>query len=89
MKPLFALAFSIMLISTSALGAPIAEAPVVDACHAVKVGVDRAVCYDKQRLKTDAERTAAAAEKTKDPLEQMRLEEEALSKRLQGICRGC
>jgi hypothetical protein len=89
MKPLSTLVVSMSLISSAAFGAPLPP-PVVDACQAIPVGIDRAACYDKQQPKADAGRRATeAAERPKDPLEQMRMEDEALSKRLRGICRGC
>lgn len=85
MKLLVPFATLIALLASSA----VFGAPAADDCQTIQAGVGRAICYDK-RPKTQAElRAAEDAAKFKDPLEQMRLEQDKLSKRLNGICRGC
>jgi len=93
MKFLAIVAFAIW-ISTGASAAPAAlNAPAeADPCLSIAKGANRAACYNRQPEAIAAARRAAesaADSQVKDPLERMRLDEEKLSKRLQGICRGC
>jgi hypothetical protein len=63
----------------------------IDACQVIPAGVKRATCYDRQSDAIPAKHAGSDTidPKIKDPIEQMKIEEENLTKRLQGICRGC
>ena len=66
---------SFMLASAS-FAAQSNAASETDRCELMPVGIERALCFDRER----PELNSAA---------QMKLEDEKLAKRLQGICRGC
>ncbi len=94
MKLLACVAFAVLIVSTGVTAAPAhSDGPAnADPCRSVRKGADRAACYNSQleavaTVKRAAD--AAADSKIKDPLEQMKRDEEKLSRRLQGICRGC
>jgi hypothetical protein len=50
-----------------------------DQCQLIPVGIERALCFDREHPELRTEELAA----------QVKLEDEKLAKRLQGICRGC
>ena len=59
-------------------------------CRFIQSRKDRNVCYERHSAAT-AKRPATGSDNAKmiDAVEQMKLEDDRLSKRLQGICRGC
>jgi hypothetical protein len=70
----------------AALG--IGPASAVEQCRQTKA--DREACYDRQSKALAEKRQAAGADKAKvDPVDQLKIENDAVSKRLRGICRGC
>ena len=93
MKFLAGTTFAVLIIFTSLSGAAAAPSATANAdpCRSVRKGTELAACKGKQAEAAAAKDTdgAAAPPKHKDPLEQMKIEEEQLSKRLQRICRGC
>lgn len=62
----------------------------VEQCRFIDSKPDREACYDRQAKTLAAKKAEAAAKPTTaDPLERMKLDDEALSRRLRSICRGC
>jgi hypothetical protein len=59
-------------------------------CRQIKLKADREACYDRQSKAVTEQRQAASANKAKiDPVDQLKIENDKLSKRLRSICRGC
>ena len=59
-------------------------------CVSIKSRVDRLTCYDRQASDAkEGPKTGYFKRPIDDPLEQWKLEDERVAKRLQGICRGC
>lgn len=62
----------------------------VEQCRFIDSKPDREACYDRQAKALAAKQAEAAAKPTAtDPLERMNQEDQALSRRLRTICRGC
>lgn len=62
----------------------------VEQCRFIDSRSDRQACYDRQTKALAAKQAEAAAKpKTTDSFERMKLEDEAMSRRLKSICRGC
>ena len=62
----------------------------VEQCRFIDSKPDREACYDRQAKALEAKKAEAAAKPaTTDPLEQMNQDDQALSRRLRTICRGC
>jgi hypothetical protein len=62
----------------------------VEQCRFMDSKPDREACYDRQSKTLAAKKAEAAAKPAPaDPLERMKLDDEALSRRLRSICRGC
>ena len=94
MKLFAGAAFAVLIASTAVSAAPVtANAPAdVNPCRSIGERGAGAACYHSRPKAIAAAKRApeaAADAKVKDPLEQMKLDEEKLSKRLQRICRGC
>ena len=68
-----------MLVVFLTLSSPARAASENDQCAQIPVGAERALCYDRQN----------PSSWTNYSEKQMKLEDEKLAKRLQGICRGC
>jgi hypothetical protein len=69
---------------------PVSAAP--EQCLSIKSGIDRQACYDRQASdSTERRKSGLSANPTLvvDPIEKLKVEDDRLSKRLQGICRGC
>jgi len=78
-----------VVLLVSITWSPLPAAP--EQCLSIKSGVDRQACYDRQ-ANDRAERpkpALAGNPKVDDPIEKLKLEDDRLAKRLQGICRGC
>lgn len=60
----------------------------VSQCGSLKSRKDRDACVARQAVDKPA-RSDEAATKPIDPIEQMKIDDDKLTKRLQGICRGC
>ncbi|HEX7790773.1 MAG TPA: hypothetical protein VF467_09660, partial [Afipia sp.] len=59
-------------------------------CRFIGSKPDREACYDRQAKALEAKKAEAAVKPTAtDPLERMSQEDQALSRRLRTICRGC
>ena len=60
-------------------------------CRSIQSRKDRNTCYDQQKQAAAAKRAPTTSDNNKmiDAVEQMKLEDDRLAKRLQGICRGC
>jgi hypothetical protein len=69
------------------------KSSIANDCNAIPVGAERAMCLDRQLPKdVNAIRDATPSRglRTSDSLgDTMKLEDEQLSKRINGICRGC
>jgi hypothetical protein len=63
----------------------------VEQCRQIKAKVDREACYDRQsKALAEKRQGAGAADKSRsDPVDQLKVENDRLSKRLRSICRGC
>ena len=81
---LFALAIIAALIhSNVALAA-------VEQCRFIEKKAEREACYTRQaEALAEKHKASAAVKTTTDPIQQMKLEDESLSRRLRSICRGC
>jgi hypothetical protein len=60
-------------------------------CRQIKAKVDREACYDRNRKALPLKRQAggAADKVSADPVDQLKIENDRLSRRLRSICRGC
>ncbi|MFZ5680005.1 MAG: hypothetical protein ACOY91_09625 [Pseudomonadota bacterium] len=62
----------------------------VEQCRFIDSKPDREACYDRQARALAAKRAEAEAKpKPVDSLQEMKAEDEMLSRRLKSICRGC
>jgi hypothetical protein len=64
----------------------------VEQCRQIKVRADREACYDRQSQAAAEKRQGAdkAADKANpDPADKLKAENDRVTKRLRGICRGC
>ena len=83
MKLLLSIAVTAIMHSSIAYAA-------VEQCRFIEKKLEREVCYHRQAdALTGKSRASAAKKATTDPIQQMKLEDEALSRRLRSICRGC
>jgi hypothetical protein len=57
-------------------------------CRQIQARKDRNDCYERQKAAKQAP-TKLGATKMDDAVDQMKLDDDRLTKRLQGICRGC
>jgi hypothetical protein len=71
---------SFAILANAALAAPLQ-------CRHIDSRKERNACYDQQRQ--SAKKKAPDGPPTDRALEQMKLENDRVTKRLQGICRGC
>ena len=62
---------------------------VVEQCRFINSKPDREACYDRQAKALAAKKAEAAAKPKAAAPERVKLEDEALSRRLKSICRGC
>jgi hypothetical protein len=60
-------------------------------CRQIKAKVDREHCYDRQsKALAETRQAGSAADKARaDPVDQLKIENDRLSRRLRSICRGC
>jgi hypothetical protein len=58
-------------------------------CGAVKSDRERLACFERAASKTEADRSAKVPPLIIDPVDWLKAENEKLSMRLRGICRGC
>lgn len=71
------------------LAAMLASAPALAEtvqCRSIQSRKDRNACYQRQDA---ARKTTAEPVKMNDAIDRMKVEDDRLTKRLQGICRGC
>ena len=82
---LFAIVIT-MLLTTSCMTASAAER-----CGHIRSRPDRLACYDRQSAARLAKQktTPPARSGMDDSIEQMKIEDDKLTKKLQGICRKC
>jgi hypothetical protein len=67
-------------------------ASAVEQCRQIKAKVDRWACHDRQLRGLAEKRQAVGADADKprvDPVDQLKIENDRVSRRLKGICRGC
>ena len=57
-------------------------------CRSIQSRKDRNACYEQQKIAKQAP-TQMGSTKIGDAVEQMKVDDDRLTKRLQGICRGC
>ena len=57
-------------------------------CRLIQARKDRNDCYDRQKTAKQAP-TKFGNTRMDDAVDQMKLDDDRLTKRLQGICRGC
>jgi hypothetical protein len=60
----------------------------VQQCRQIKLKADREACYERQS-KASAEKRQAADKANPDPVDKLKAENDRVTKRLRGICRGC
>lgn len=72
-----------------ALSAATQSFAVVEQCRFINSKPDREACYDRQAKALAAKKAEAAAKPKAAAPERVKLEDEALSRRLKSICRGC
>jgi hypothetical protein len=78
------------LASVAAITVSSVAAAGVEQCRFIEKKMEREACYDRQAEALAAKHKASAAAKvTTDPIQQMKLDDESLSRRLRSICRGC
>ena len=83
MKPLILATIAAITHSSVAIAA-------VEQCRFIEKKVEREVCYTRQaEALAEKHKASAAVKATADPIQQMKLEDESLSRRLRSICRGC
>jgi hypothetical protein len=75
----------LLLATILSTGAAFAAAP---ACHSLKSKKDRDACHARQAAARQVGSEAPDG-KMIDPIEQMKIDDDRLARRLQGICRGC
>jgi hypothetical protein len=80
-------AWVVLLVAINS--APLSAAP--EQCLSIKRGVDRQACYDRQASDRAESQKSGLSDNPKmdDPIAKLKLEDDRLAKRLQGICRGC
>ena len=88
MKTLACAAFAVLLGGGEVLAA--SRDAASGQCRFIQSRKDRNACYEHHSAAA-AKRPATGSDNTKmiDAVEQMKLEDDRLAKRLQGICRGC
>jgi hypothetical protein len=57
-------------------------------CRFIQSKTERNACYERQQTAKQAP-TKSGSTKMGDAVDQMKLDDDRLTKRLQGICRGC
>jgi hypothetical protein len=57
-------------------------------CRSIQSRKDREACYERQKTAKQAP-TKLGSTKMGDTVDQMKVDDDLLTKRLQGICRGC
>jgi hypothetical protein len=57
-------------------------------CRFIQARKDRNDCYERQKTAKQAP-TKLGSTRMDDAVDQMKLDDDRLTKRLQGICRGC
>lgn len=73
--------FSLLLLTDATLAAS-------TQCRQINSRKERNACYEQQKHEQEA-KTKAAPAPMDSAIDQMKLEDDKLAKRLQGICRGC
>jgi hypothetical protein len=71
------------------LGAAPAFAAAPGECRFIQSRKERNACYERQEAAKAAAPPKSGRTRTNDAIEQMKLEDDRLTRRLQGICRGC
>jgi hypothetical protein len=77
-----------LFVFIAAIASP---ASAVEQCRQIKARVDREACHDRQSKALAEKRQAAGAANASkaDPVDQLKIENDRVSKRLRSICRGC
>jgi hypothetical protein len=82
---LFASMIALSLISLAG-----SSAFAIEECRHIKARSERPACYDRQSKTLDEKHKAAGADKARtDTVHQLKIENDRVTKRLKGICRGC
>jgi hypothetical protein len=58
-------------------------------CRSIQSRKERNACYERQAEAAKQKQVVSGDPKMIDSIEAMKLEDDRLTKRLQGICRGC
>ena len=86
---------TLLLLATilaTILAATLGASPVVaetTQCPSLKSRKDRDACHAQQKAAAKQARSEEPGGKMIDAIEQMKIDDDRLAKRLQGICRGC
>ena len=78
----FIIAFSILVNSSSTFAA-------TEQCRLIDGKKDRQACYDRQATAAETARKTSSESKAVGSVEQMKIEDDKLSKRLRSICKDC
>jgi hypothetical protein len=79
----------VSLMAAVALSAATQSFAAVEQCRFINSKPDREACYDRQAKALAAKKAEAAVKPKAAAPERVKLEDEALSRRLKSICRGC
>lgn len=77
---------SVLVVALSAATQSFAK---VEQCRFIDSKPDREACYDRQAKALSDKKAEAAAKPKADAPGRLKVEDEALSRRLKSICRGC
>ena len=75
----------VLLAATLGAGTAFAE---TGQCRQINSKKERSACYERQATAKQA-RSESSNPQMYDAIEQMKIEDDRLAKRLKGICRGC
>jgi hypothetical protein len=83
-----ALRISVVLLALAWLFAGAAFAASGE-CRFIQSRKERNACYDREAAARAAAKQKSGSGKMSDTIDQMKIENDKLDRRLQGICRGC
>jgi hypothetical protein len=78
---------AVWVVLAATLGGGPAFAETIQ-CRFIQSRKERNACYERQSA-AKAAASESSSPKMIDPIDRMKLEDDRLTKRLQGICRGC
>jgi hypothetical protein len=73
---------ALAILSDAALGAP-------GECRFIQSRKERNACYEREAATKAAAQQKSGSARTSETIDQLKVENDNLNRRLQGICRGC